>query len=91
MKNMKTFRITFTDCDDFASYVLDSLAALGYEVTEDLNEFLSINLPIGEDLYSLEKLPKTADNYAQFGTVRSWLYDLYENKLKNNLITNKMH
>lgn len=91
MRNMKTFRNSFIDCDDFASYVLDSLAALGYEVTEELNEFLGINLPIGEDLYSLEKLPKTADNYAQFGTVRSWLYDLHENKLKNNLITNNMY
>jgi|GEM_PF-3853398 len=87
MKNMKTFRNSFIDCDDFASYVLDSLAALGYEVTEELNEFLGINLPIGEDLYKMTLLPKSGDNYEKFGTVRSWLYDLYENKFKNYLAT----
>ncbi|MCT4151307.1 hypothetical protein HZP37_08520 [Elizabethkingia anophelis] len=85
MKNMKTFRITFTDCDDFASYVLDSLTALGYKVTEELNEFLGINLPIGEDLYKMKLLPKSGCNYEKFDTVRSWLYDLYENKFKNYL------
>lgn len=75
-----SFRTIFTDCDDFASYVLDSLAALGDEVTERLNEFLGINLQIGADLYKIENLPNTGANFAQFGTVKAWLYDLYEKR-----------
>lgn len=78
MKNTITFRNTFTDCDDFASYVLDSLAGLGYEVTKDLNIFLGVDLPIEADLYKMENLPSTGENYKKFGSVRSWLYDLYK-------------
>lgn len=80
MKNRITFRNTFRDYDDFASYVLDSLAGLGYEITEELNCFLGLNLPIEADLYKIEQLPNMGKNYAQFGTVRSWLYDIYEKK-----------
>lgn len=77
MKNTNTFRNSFKDCDDFASYVLDSLSGLGYEVTEELNEFLGLDLPIEADLYKIENLPDAGRNYAQFGTVRSWLYDIF--------------
>jgi len=86
MKNTITFRNTFTDCDDFASYVLDSLAGLGYEVTEELNTFLGVDLPIETDLYKIETLPNTGENYKKFESVRSWLYDLFEMKKKDNII-----
>ncbi|MGK6342884.1 hypothetical protein ACMGDK_11630 [Chryseobacterium sp. DT-3] len=85
MKNTITFRKTFTNCDDFASYVLDNLCDLGYEVTEDVNIFLNINMPIGYSLFAMSKLPNVGRNYNRFGTVRSWLYDIYELKLSSNL------
>lgn len=78
MKNTTTFRNTFTDCDDFANYILDSVLDFGQIVTEEFNLITGLSMPIGANVDQIAELPNTAKNYETFGTVRSWLYDLYK-------------
>lgn len=78
MKNTITFRNTFTDCDDFANYILDSVLDFGQIVTEEFNSITGLSLPIGANVDKIEELPNTSKNYETFGTVKGWLYDLYK-------------
>lgn len=78
--NTEIRRRDFNDSDDFASYIFDSVLFHGEKVTEEFNEITGLSLPLGTNLYNVDELPNTGKNYKQFGTVKSWLYDLYERK-----------
>ncbi len=76
--NAEMRRKYFKDCDDFASYIFDSVLFHGEKVTEEFNEITGLSLPLGMSVYEIEELPNTCKNYEQFGTIKSWLYDLYK-------------
>lgn len=78
---------TFKDCDEYASYVLESLLDFGANVTEEFNSYTGLSLPIGSNVYEIKDLPTTGKNYAQFGTLKAWLYDLYEMHKEQDLTT----
>lgn len=73
-----TLKTTFKDCDDFTNYILDSVLDFGQIVTEEFNSITGLSLPIGANVDEIAELPNTSKNYEKFGTVRSWLYDLYK-------------
>jgi hypothetical protein len=81
MKNTITFRNTFTDCDDFANYIIDEILDFGQIVTEEFNSITGLSLPIGANVDQIAELPNTGKNYEKLGTVKGWLYDLYEIKI----------
>ncbi|MDV3490957.1 hypothetical protein CMV03_07105 [Elizabethkingia anophelis] len=85
-----SFQIKFKDYDEFAAYVSDSLFDLGEKITDEFNSFTGLSLPIGANVYQLADLPNTGKNYAQFGTVKAWLYDLYEIHKDNNRNNSKL-
>ncbi|WP_143349664.1 hypothetical protein, partial [Elizabethkingia miricola] len=80
---------TFTNCDDFANYIFDKVLDFGEIITPDFNSLTCLNLPLGESVFELSELPNTGVNYAQFGTVKSWFYDLYKSLLSTPANTYK--
>lgn len=77
---MKTLRTSFTSCDDFANYVLDSVLDFGSKVTPEFNALTGLNMEIDTDIFSLKDYPAAGENFKKFGSARSWLYDIYELK-----------
>ncbi|AQX00443.1 hypothetical protein BBD32_02670 [Elizabethkingia anophelis] len=86
---IKIMKNTFTNCDDFANYIFDKVLDFGEIITPDFNSLTCLNLPLGESVFELSELPNTGENYAQFGTVKSWFYDLYKSLLSTPANTYK--
>lgn len=76
---MNTQRKQFENCDQFADYIFDSVLELGDKVTLEFNKATNLDIPTGWSLSEwLEKNPQRGENFKEFGTVRSFLYDIYE-------------
>lgn len=71
---------TFKTSDDFANYILDSVLDFGEIVTEEFNKITGLSLPVGTNLSKVKDLPNAGQNYEKFGSVKGWIYDLYEMK-----------
>ncbi|MDV3537935.1 hypothetical protein CMU94_02210 [Elizabethkingia anophelis] len=85
--NAKTsLRQNFTDCDDFANYVFDSVLDYGLIISNEFNQLTGLNIKVGSDIKTIESLPSLGTNYIEFRSVKSMLYDLYYFLIKENKI-----
>ncbi|TDS14705.1 hypothetical protein [Sphingobacterium paludis] len=70
---------SFKNCDDFADYIIDSVLNHGDIVTHEFNRMTNLDIPVGRSLnqYVKEKVAG-GKNFSEFGTVKAFLYDIYE-------------
>lgn len=76
---MNTQKTQFENCDQFADYIIDSVLEFGDKITLEFNRATNLDVPTGWSLSEwLEKNPQRGENFKKFGTVKSFLYDIYE-------------
>lgn len=70
---------TFENCDQFADYIIDSVLEFGDKVTLEFNRITNLDIPTGRSLEEwLIVNPQRGENFKKFGTVKAFLYDIYE-------------
>lgn len=76
---MNTINTQFENCDQFADFIIDSVLDHGDKVTAEFNKLTNLDIPKGTPLTEwLLVNPQMGDNFKKFGTVKSFLYDIYE-------------
>lgn len=68
------------DCDMFATFVCDCVLTFGEKTNQDFNKIVGLDFANDTDIfnYSIEVGLPHGVNYDQYKTVRSFLYDIWE-------------